>query len=234
MRNLIAEEYSSLTRPYEKCEAFGPSSLTDAELLAVIIRTGRKGQSAVSLAEAVLALPPGGSGLTGLLRMSAQELRQIPGIGRIKALELLCVGELSKRMSAYRAHRALSLDRPSSIADYYMEQLRHDTQENVICMMADARGHVIGDEVITRGTVNASLLSTRDLFMTAMKYHAVTIVLIHNHPSGDPTPSEADHIITRKAVCAGQLLDIKVCDHIIIGDCCYVSFLEAGFLDAME
>ena len=234
MRNLITEEHASLTRPYEKCAAFGAQSLTDAELLAVIIRTGRRGQSAVKLAEAVLHLPPDGTGLTGLPKLTAAELMQIPGIGRIKAMELMCVSELSRRMAAYRARKTLVPDSPETIAGYYMEQLRHESQENVICMMIDARGQVIGDEVITRGTVNASRLSTRDLFMTAMRYRAVMIVLIHNHPSGDPSPSEADRLITEKAAKAGELLDIRLCDHIIIGDGRYVSFLEAGLLNAME
>lgn len=230
MRQLISEDMRTLRRPYEKCLAFGAASLTDAELLAVILRSGRRGHNAVELAEDILCLPPDGSGLTGLGTLSLQELTQIPGVGQTKALEIICLAEIARRMASYRARKVLQVDEAATVADYYMEQLRHEQQEKVICMMIDTKGRLIGDEVITRGTVNASLLSTRDLFLTAIRCRAVGIILVHNHPSGDPTPSEADCLITDKVFKAGNLLDIPLQDHIIIGDYCYVSFLESGLL----
>lgn len=221
---------TDVSRPYEKCLRFGAASLTDAELLAVIIRTGVKGKDAVDLAKQVLGLCRGKS-LGSLPNLSIPELTEVPGIGEIKAIELSCVGEISRRIASDRTRSSIKVTDPSSIAEYYMEQLRHEDQESILCMMLDVRNHVIGEERITRGTFSASPLSVRDLFLAAFRFRAVGIVLVHNHPSGDPSPSEDDVLITEKVFRAGLLLDIHLLDHIIIGDRAYVSFLESGLLD---
>ncbi|MDO4619757.1 MAG: DNA repair protein RadC [Lachnospiraceae bacterium] len=230
MNQLLNEAQVSLERPYEKCMAFGAASLTDAELLAIIIRTGRRGRSAEDLAKEILRLPADGSGLSGLCSLTAAELREVRGIGEVKAVQLLCIGELSRRIAAYRAEKSMSFEDPGSIAEYYMEQLRRDTQENVILLLLDTKNQFLGEELVSRGTVNASLISTRDLFLTAMRFRAVSVILVHNHPSGDPTPSDADLRVTEKVAQAGELLDIHLLDHIIIGDCRYMSFADSGLL----
>lgn len=221
---------SPQNRPYEKCLSSGPSVLSDAELLAVIIRTGTKGISSVELAEQILSLSKNQSGLTSICHLTLQELMKIPGVGQVKAIQILCIGELSKRIATYQAKEKIAFHNPVTIADYYMEQLRHEEQEQMICMMLDTKNNLLGEELLTLGTVNASIVSSREIFLLALRYHAVHIILVHNHPSGDPTPSQADIDLTKKVKNAGELLDIHLIDHIIVGDHKYVSFKEMNML----
>lgn len=226
MKNLPPEE-----RPYEKCLAKGPSSLTDAELLAVIIRTGTQGITSEELAEKILTLSQKETGITSICHLSVQELMNLPGIGQVKAIQILCIGELSKRIATTQAKKKIAFHDPGTIADYYMEQLRHEEQECMLCMMLDTKNQLIGEKLISKGTVNASIVSPRDLFLTALQHHAVHIILVHNHPSGDPTPSQSDILLTERMKQAGLLMDIEILDHIIIGDCSFCSFRELGLLN---
>lgn len=222
MKDLPKEE-----RPYEKCLAKGAGALSDSELLAIILRTGGKGTSCVSLAAQVLKLAGEHyQGLLGLHHLTIGELMEIPGVGEVKAVQLKCIGELSKRMARMDALQRLSFQNPSSIAEYYMEQLRHEEQELLLCMMLDSRNHLLGEQMMSKGTVNGTLLSPRELFLEALRFHAVNLILVHNHPSGDPSPSTADISITRKIFHAGELLDIHLLDHIIIGNRSYISMKE--------
>lgn len=223
-------DFETEHRPYEKCLKYGASSLTDAELLAVIIRTGTKGVTSVDLAQQILRLSPHNDGLLGICHLSDKELISLPGVGQVKAIQILCIGELSKRIATYQAKRNLSFCDPGSIAEYYKEQLRHEEQEVMICMMLNTKNHLIGEELISKGTVNTSIVSPRELFLAAFRFHAVNIILVHNHPSGDPTPSQADIDLTGRILQAGELLDIHLLDHIIIGDCEYISFRESNML----
>lgn len=215
-------------RPYEKCIRMGPQSLTDGELLAVLLRTGTKGSPSVEMAETVLNLSKDREGLLGLHRLSLTELQSVKGIGKVKAIQIKCIGELSKRIACEAAGKGLSYSRPQTIAQYYMEQLRHEEQEQLWCMMLDTKNHLLGEEMVFKGTVNSSLVSPREIFLTAMSYHAVGIILVHNHPSGDPNPSRADLDITERIFQAGEMLGIPLLDHIIIGDRKYLSFREQG------
>lgn len=234
MKDLLKEKNADFNRPYERCLLYGPASLSDAELLAVIIRSGTMGLTAIDLADRILHLSMSDAGLLALCHLSIQELTEVPGIGQVKAIQLKCVGELSKRIATYNAKQELSFSEPSSIADYYMERLRHEEKESLFCMMLDTRNSLIGDECISKGTVNYAVLSTRELFLTALRYRAVSIILVHNHPSGDPTPSEEDIMLTERVKRAGKLLDIALLDHIVIGDRCYISFVESGILSMGE
>ena len=217
-------------RPYEKCLLQGETSLSDSELLAVILRSGTKGVNSVTLANQILTVTETTSypGLLGLLHLSLSELMKINGIGKVKAIQIKCIGELSKRIATATAKKGLSFRHPASIADYYMGQLRHEEQELLICMMLDTKNHLLGDEMIFKGTVNSSLANPREIFLSAVSYHAVGILLVHNHPSGDCTPSQADVDFTQRVKEAGELLGIPLLDHIIIGDCKYLSFREQG------
>lgn len=215
-------------RPYEKCLRLGAESLTDSELLAVLLRTGTKGSPSVEMAEEVLQLSKDREGLLGLHHLSFAQLQAVKGIGKVKAIQIKCIGELSKRIATATAKKGISFQHPSSIADYYMEQLRHEEQELLICMMLDTKNHLLGDEMIFKGTVNSSLANPREIFLSAISYHAVEILLVHNHPSGDCTPSQADIDFTQRIKEAGELLGIPLLDHIIIGDCKYLSFREQG------
>ncbi|MDO4803734.1 MAG: DNA repair protein RadC [Lachnospiraceae bacterium] len=234
MKDLLKEKNADFNRPYERCLMYGPASLSDAELLAVIIRSGTVGTSAIELANKILHLSRSDTGLLALCHLSIQELTELPGIGQVKAIQLKCVGELSKRIAMYSAKQELSFSDPCSIADYYMEQLRHEEKESLFCMMLDTKNNFIGDECISKGTVNYAVLSTRELFLTALRYRAVSIILVHNHPSGDPSPSEEDILLTERVREAGKLLNIRLLDHIVIGDKRYISFMENGILKEGE
>lgn len=222
----MKEEY----RPYEKCLAQGPELLSDQELLAVIIKTGYRGVSSVKLAEKILSLTPEGNGLTGITHLSIEELMDVNGIGKVKAIQLKCLMELSRRIAKANAKELLDFSNPDTIAGYYMEDLRHKETERLVVSMLDTKMHLISDCVITKGTVNTSLVSVREIFIEALKHRAVFIVLIHNHPSGNPVPSQADIISTKKIKEAGELIGITLLDHIIIGDIKYTSLKKNGIL----
>ncbi|MDD3218451.1 MAG: DNA repair protein RadC [Lachnospiraceae bacterium] len=231
MQNSITmKEMPSLDRPYEKCMHEGCQCLSDAELLGVILRTGKVGETAVSLAQKVLNQSKGESGLAGLYRLTIPELMKIPGIGQVKAIQILCILELSKRIAKAGARQQLQLNKPETIARYYMEQLCHEQNEYIIAMMLDTKSHLIKDVVLSKGTVNTSLLTPRELFIEALRYQAVGIILVHNHPSGEPQPSQDDYTITKRIQKCGMLLQIPLLDHIIIGNQCYYSMREDGII----
>lgn len=228
--NNIMKQLPEEQRPYEKCFTQGESALSDSELLAVILRSGTQGKNSLTLAQEILKVMEKSSypGLTGLLHISVQDLMKINGIGRVKAVQLKCIGELSKRIARNAARPQLVMNSPDSIAAYYMEELRHEEQEVVICMMADVKGHFLGDKILTRGTATGSMVTPREIYMEALRRHAVSLILIHNHPSGDPTPSPDDVQITTRIYQAGELIGIHLLDHIVIGDQKYCSFREEG------
>lgn len=223
-------ELPETERPYEKCESLGPEALTDAELLAVILRTSSRGETSLKLAERILsACRP--EGILGLLHLSLPELMELKGVGRVKGLELLCIGELSRRIWKRMASDAAPVfTDPAAISGFYMEDMRHIEQEELHLMMLNSKNALIRDSLIFKGTVSMSIASPRELFLEALRYHAVSIVLIHNHPSGDPTPSMEDRKMTARIKEAGILLGIRLLDHIIIGDQSYFSFKERGIL----
>ena len=231
-KNQTIKELPESLRPYEKCLKSGPAVLSDSELLAVILRSGVQGCNSLSLANQILSLTKDTSypGLLGLIHMSLPDLMKINGIGKVKAVQLKCIGELSKRMAAAAARPQLSFNNPVTIARYYMEHLRHEEQEVLLVMMLDGRNHLLGEQMISRGTVGATLVTPREVFIEALKFHGVGLILVHNHPSGDPTPSECDMDITERISRAGELLGVKLLDHIVIGDQKYISFREQGML----
>ena len=154
----------------------------------------------------------------------------IKGIGKVKAIQILCLSELAKRLAKATAGEGLNFSSPESVARYYMEDMRHKKQEYMKLLLFNTRTKLIGETDISKGTVNASLVSPRELFIEALQKNAVSIILLHNHPSGDPTPSREDVLITRKIRDAGELIGIELLDHIILGDNKYISLSEKGFL----
>lgn len=228
--NITSKQLPESERPYEKCLARGAEFLSDAELLAVIIRTGTNGNTAVEVAKQILEAKSGN--LLAVHQMSLMELQQIPGIGKVKAIQLKCVAELSKRIAMSSRIHEVVLQNARSVAAYYMERLRHEEREHVLLCMFDTKCRLIQDTVISVGTVNASLVSPREIFLAALEYHAVHIILVHNHPSGDILPSRQDIQITRQLLEGGRILGIALSDHIIIGDNQYFSFREQEMLRA--
>lgn len=225
----VKESTGSL-RPYEKCLKFGPGFLSDAELLGVILRTGAVGMDSVALAERILEMVPSCSGLAGMYRLSVDELCRLKGIGRVKAIQIQCIGELSRRISKSTAAAGFSMNEPATIAEYYMEDMRHLAQEHLLLLLLNAKARLIRDVVLFKGTVNGALLSPREIFIEALRCDAVYVVLLHNHPSGDPEPSREDIGITRRIKEAGNLIGIQLIDHIIIGDNQYISLKERGIM----
>lgn len=227
----MEKHYTSEEMPYEKFLAKGPDSLTEAELLAIIIRTGTRESSSVELGREILNLPSvREAGLNGLHHVTVRELMDIKGIGEVKAVKIKCLAELSMRMAMSVAKKELTFLNPKSVAGYYMEKLRHEKKERVISLFLDSKGSLISEELLSIGTVNTSLLSPREVFVPALKAEAVNIMLLHNHPSGNPVPSGQDIHITEEIKEIGRMIDIPLIDHIIIGDNKYMSFKEAGLL----
>lgn len=210
-------------RPYEKCQKLGVKALSDAELLAVIIKTGTKNIRSTELALHILNLCAPKGGLSGLCHLTLSDLQKVKGIGKVKAIQVLCAAELSIRISASAAAGKLNFNRPDTIAAYYMEEMRHYTQEHLMLMMFDTKNRLIKDCLMFKGTVNAAMINPREIFIEALKHDAVSIVLVHNHPSGDPAPSTEDIKVTRTMAHAGRLIGIQLLDHLIIGDHRYES-----------
>ena len=216
--------------PYDKFYTFGVGSLSDVELLAIIIRNGTKEMDAVSIADNLLADFDSESRIVGLLNSSYEELLTYKGIGKIKAMCIECIIELSKRLHKQSRQEMISFTNPGSIADYYMEQMRHLENEHVYLLLLDVKCKLIKEILVSSGTNNSSLVSTRDIYINALNYKASAIVLLHNHPSGDPKPSSFDMNITAKIKKAGEFMDIPLFDHIIIGDMVYFSFKNMGYI----
>lgn len=213
-------------RPYEKCEQFGAGNLTDAELLAVLLRTGTRGESALQLSRKLLNPIFAREGILSIHQWSIEQLMKIKGIGKVKAIQLVCLSELTKRLAKATARKGLDFSTPSSIAEYYMEDMRHERQEEMKLLLLNTKSRLIGETNISKGTVNSAVISPRELFVEALQKNAVSIILLHNHPSGDPTPSREDILITRRIKEAGMLIGIELLDHIVIGNHCYVSMRE--------
>lgn len=225
------EYYRLQNLPYEKFVTYGGKSLTDAELLAIILRTGTKGVSAGQLGERVLSQTSrNGNGLLGLHQISLHDLMQIEGIGEVKAVKLKAIAEISTRIAQAKARKTLCYHNPYSIAEYYMERFRHQNVEYILLIMFDSGMHVVGEHILSKGTVNASLLSPREVFIQAFKEQAAGIMILHNHPGGNPVPSDNDLQITEQIKEAGKLMDIPLIDHIILGDNSYFSFKESSLL----
>ena len=199
-QHFTARELPVSERPYEKCLQAGPQALSDAELLAVILKSGSRQMNVVTLAQSILQAD--GKNLLNLYHMSVEELMCFPGIGRVRLTDA------------------------ESVAAYYMERLRHELQEQLLVSMFDSKCHLIGDSIIATGSVRGVLGSPREIFLQLFEKKAVFFILLHNHPSGDPSPSREDLALTQRMKACGELMDVELSDHIIIGDNRYYSFRE--------
>ena len=220
-------------RPRERLAALGPDALTDAELIAILLRTGMKGQSAIEIGRELVQYF---GSLSGLARASLEELQVIKGIGRDKAIALQSAFTLARRMAAEIQETAPLMEGPAAIADLLREECRPYAVEHFFAILLDTRRRLIRKVHLTNGTLDAAIVHPRDVFRHAVVANASAMVLAHNHPSGDPTPSKADITVTRDLVRAGQLLKIEVLDHIILGRRTderprdFVSMKELGYI----
>ena len=225
--HLTQKEYPASERPYEKAQSMGVSALSDGELIAVILRTGTSRYTALELSRKILSLDEENHpGLLILRHATMEELTQVEGIGTVKAIQLLAIGELARRMSKLARPELPQMRCTEDVAAYYMEDFRHLDHEQMLLGMLDHKCRLIGDCVVSRGKVDAAFVSVRELFLRALRKGAVRVFLVHNHPSGDPTPSNEDIALTRRVAEAGRILEIPLVDHVIIGDLRYESLME--------
>ncbi len=218
-------------RPYEKLERMGPEQLSNAELLAIIIRTGNRTETSVSLAQRIISRDEEEKGLRFLYDMSPDQLKEIPGIGRVKALQLQAMMELSKRISTMNGSgRKVVLRTSAEVSLLVMEEMRYLKKEVFKSILLDSKNHVIRKVNISTGSLNSSIVHPREVFSEAVRTPCSAVIFAHNHPSGDPEPSPDDIQTTGRLVNAGNVIGIKVLDHIIIGDGCYFSFKEKGLI----
>lgn len=217
-------------QPYEKCLMNGPGCLSDAELLSVIIRTGTNGEKAVDLSRRILQSLPGKC-LGGLFQISLEQLQEIHGIGKVKAIQLKCMAEFSRRMvRSSMSSCKLCCTEPEEVAAYFMQQMRYLETEQVRLLILNGKNTLMRDVVISNGSFNASFASPREIFYYALKHKAVHIILLHNHPSGDPTPSREDIYLTKRLADSGKMIGIPLLDHIVLGDNRFVSLRQSGYL----
>lgn len=213
--------------PYEKCMRYGVSVLTDTELLAILLRTGTKGRSVLSVCNEILNLKQPLDGLVGLMHFRTEDYLEIEGIGAVKAMQLTVVGEIARRIwHRRRFSEDLFFTSPRQVSDHYQEKLRYLDHEEIHALFLDNQNRLLREEMMSRGSVNSAALTPREIFLSALRHHAVGIILVHNHPSGDPGPSEEDIFFTKRTEEAGRLLGITLMDHVIIGDHAYYSFKE--------
>jgi len=228
MKHLVMKEMPNDLRPYDKFEALGPGALTEVELLAILLRSGDRTKNSLELAREVLKLPEVRD-IGGLMNVSMHSLTEIPGIGKVKATQLLSIAELVRRIQKSKAGKMhVTFSNPAAVADLYHAELAYAQVEQIWLTCLDTKNHLLAREMISQGTVNATMISPREIYLAAMKHGAVSIILVHNHPSGDCAPSAEDLELTHRSIEAGKTLGIDLLDHIIIGGNTYYSFKEHG------
>lgn len=226
----MLKEMADSEKPREKFLRLGEKALTDEELLAILIRTGVKGRSVLEVARKLLVSLPNRN-LGHLGETTIKSLCTIPGIGKDKAITLCAAIELGKRIAKKRIRiENPDFSSPHAIAEYVMEDMRFLAQECFVAVYLSTKNRLICVKTLTVGTINASFAKARDVFRYALHYNAAAVVLLHNHPSGDPEPSHEDIAVTQQLAEAGLVMEIPVLDHIIIGDGIYVSLCERGYL----
>ena len=213
------------SRPRERMAARGPASLSNAELLAIILRTGSREQTALDLASRMLAED---GGLRFLAEATLEELSRFKGVGLAKAAQLKAALELGRRLASQAPEYRPVIRCPEDAANLVMEEMRYLDRETFRLICLNTKNQVVKVELVSQGSLNSSLVHPREVFKTAISRSAAALILVHNHPSGDPTPSPEDLEITRRLIEVGQLVGIEVLDHIVVGHHRYVSLKERG------
>ena len=211
-------------RPREKMAKKGATALTDAELVAILLRTGIAEKSAIDIASELTA--DGGlyKRLAGITRLN--ELTNIKGLGQAKAATVLAALEIGRRIASAKPIEKIHLSCPQDVAEFLMPRLRYAAKEQFVVILLNNKNKVIGTEVVSEGSLSSSIVHPREVFAPAILHHAAAIMVAHNHPSGDPKPSIEDEEVTRQLLRSGKVLGIPMIDHVIIGDGNYYSFLE--------
>ena len=214
-------------RPRERLLALGAEKVSNAELLAVILRTGTYQDTALDLAQMVLSRA---GKLRELPYLAVEELMEIKGIGPAKAVQLKAALELGRRMVVASRGYNVDITSPEDVFNYMMEEMRYLEQEEFRIILLNIKNKVLGVETVFRGGLNSSIVHPREIFRLALRRSAASLILLHNHPSGDPTPSAEDISVTRRLVEAGEIMGVNILDHIIMGEGRFLSFREKGLL----
>lgn len=206
-------------RPYEKMEMYGAKALSNAELIAIIIKSGTKEESSVSIAQKILSLEKNGeNNLRFLQNISIEEFMSIKGIGKVKALQLMAICELTKRMSRPLNTNQVQINSSEDVAELLIEEMKYEKREVVKAILLNSKNIIIKIIDVCFGGTNSAILKPKDVLQEAIKIGAPKIILVHNHPSGDPTPSKSDYDFTDRLVQASTVMGIELLDHIVIGE----------------
>jgi len=225
----MIKELPTEERPREKLVQYGAETLSNSELLAILIGSGTKEVSAIMLANRILALEEE-AGISYLTNCLPEELSDIPGMGMAKSCQIIAAIELGKRIATKPKMKRINIKSPNEVASLFIEEMRYLKKEYFKVLLLNTKNEIIMIENISIGSLNSSVVHPREVFCTAIKKSACSMIAVHNHPSGNPMPSQTDIDITKRLVEAGELLGIKVLDHLIIGDGIYVSLKEKMLL----
>lgn len=214
-------------RPRERMMNYGAEALSHAELLAILLRTGTKDESVVHLANRIMRQV---GSIRQLVDLSIEELTEIKGIGTAKAIQIKAGIELGRRITRTGKEEVKAIRSPRDAADLLIEQLRYLQKEHFVCLFLNTKNHIISQETLSMGSLNASIVHPREVFRAAIKCSSASVIFAHNHPSGDPTPSPEDVALNKRLVEAGKIIGIEVLDHLVIGDMKFVSLKEQGLM----
>jgi len=227
-KNITIKEFPFMERPYEKLGFYGAESLTDSELLAIIIKTGTKDKTSVEVAREVMISSDGFGGLGNISQLSSEELTKISGVGKVKAIQIKAVAEIAKRISA---GASLSIEKliirnSEDVISILMPQMQEYCKEVVKVVFLNTKNRIIRISDVSVGSLSVSIVHPREIFREAVKCSAAAMIVCHNHPSGDPTPSREDIKTTRRLIEAGTIVGIQVLDHLVFGKGKCVSIMK--------
>jgi DNA repair protein RadC len=213
-------------RPRERLLKYGPEALSNAELLAIILRTGSRKENVVNMCSRIFSE----YSLKRLSQANIKQLMQIHGIGAAKAAQIAAVFELARKLEGFTDEPKRKIRSPADVYSLLYPKMREHKRERLVALLLDTKNHVLREEVISIGSLNANIVHPREVFKAALMESCASVILSHNHPSGDPTPSKEDIAVTEKLVEGGKLLGIDVLDHVVIGDGRYVSLKDEGYV----
>ncbi|MFJ5715528.1 DNA repair protein RadC [Neobacillus sp. NPDC093127] len=224
---LMIRDFPQDERPRERFIQNGPQSLSNHELVAILLRTGTKDESVLQLSNRLLTHF---EGLRLLKAATLEEMTEIKGIGSAKAIQILAAVEIGRRISNLSYNDRYVIRSPEDGAKYLMNDMRFLSQEHFVCLYLNTKNQVIHKQTVFIGSLNASIVHPREVFREALKRSAASVIAVHNHPSGDPAPSREDIEVTKRLVECGKIIGIDLLDHLIIGDNKFVSLKEKGYL----
>ncbi|KAB2334079.1 RadC family protein [Bacillus mesophilum] len=225
--SLLIKDFPESERPRERFIQKGPESLSTHELIAILLRTGTKDESVLQLSNRLLKHF---EGLRLLKDATLDEITSIKGIGTAKAIQVLAAVEIGRRISNLTYEERYSIRSPEDGANYVMHDMRFLSQEHFVCLYLNTKNQVLSKQTVFIGSLNASIVHPREVFKEALKRSAASVICVHNHPSGDPSPSREDIEVTKRLGECGKIIGIEVLDHLIIGENKFVSLKEKGYL----